>query len=204
MSTRLKICGITNPQDAAGCVELGVDLLGFNFYSGSPRYISFQESQAIIQEIPSTTKSVGIFVRPKRTDVSEAISQSGVDLVQLFEPEDFSDYAEISVPVIIVNRITEPMSLNFELNGAAMILLDTYTSGELGGSGEVFDWSLIPDSIPRDRLVLAGGITPENVQRAIDQVNPAVIDVASGAEISPGIKDLAKVKRLVEIVKGNS
>jgi phosphoribosylanthranilate isomerase len=203
VSTRLKICGITNPQDAAACVDLGVDLLGFNFYSGSPRFISFGDSHAIIQEIPSTTKSVGILVRPKRTDVIQAISQSGIDMVQVFEPEDFSDFSTIPVPVIIVKRIAESISQNFDLNGAAMILLDTYSSGELGGSGNAFDWSLIPDSIPRNHLILAGGITPENVQMAIDQVNPAVIDVASGAEISPGVKDLDKVRRLLGAVRGH-
>ena len=202
MSTRLKICGITNRQDAAACVDLGVDLLGFNFYSGSPRFISFENSHAIIQEILSSTKSVGILVRPKQTDVIQAISQSGVDMVQLIEPEDFSDFSEIPVPVIIVKRIAESISQNFELNGAAMILLDTYSPGELGGSGKAFDWLLIPDSISRDRLVLAGGITPENVKDALDKVKPAVIDVASGAESTPGKKDLEKVKRLIEAVKG--
>ena len=203
MSTRLKICGITNRQDATACVDLGVDLLGFNFYSGSPRFISIEGSRAIIQEIPSTTKSVGILVRPKRTDVIQAISQSGVDMVQLFEPVDFSDFSEIPVPVINVKRIAGSISQNFELTGAAMILLDTYSPGELGGSGNAFDWSLIPDSISRDRLVLAGGITLENVKDALDQVKPAVIDVASGAEIAPGKKDLEKVTRLLDIVRGS-
>jgi phosphoribosylanthranilate isomerase len=203
VSTRLKICGITNPQDAAACVDLGVDLLGFNFYSGSPRFISYENSHKIIQALPSTTNKVGLLVRPKRIDVLRAISQSGVDMVQLIEPEDFSDFSKIPVPVIIVKRITESVTQNFELNGAAMILLDTYTPAELGGSGKVFNWSLIPDSIPRNHLILAGGITPENVQMAIDQVNPAVIDVASGAEISPGVKDLVKVKQLIDAVRGH-
>ena len=201
MSTRLKICGITNQQDAITCAELGVDLLGFNFYSGSPRFISFKDARFIIQEIPSTTQSVGILVRPRLVDVLEAIEQSGVGVVQIFEPQDFSDFSQITVPVIIVKRIADTASDKYELNGAMMILLDTYTPGKLGGSGKVFDWSLIPDSIPRERLVLAGGITPDNVKDALDQVKPAVIDVASGAESAPGKKDLVKVKLLIEAIR---
>ena len=202
MSTRLKICGITTRHDATICADLGVDLLGFNFYSGSPRFISFEDAHSIIQDIPPTTKSVAILIRPKRLDVLDAIIKSGIDMVQIHEPEDFSDFSEIPVPVIFVKRISESILPTYEFNGTEMILFDTYTPGELGGSGKVFNWSLIPKEIPRNRLVLAGGINPENAQDALDQVNPAVIDVASGAEISPGIKDLAKVKRLVEIVKG--
>ncbi len=202
MSTRLKICGITNQQDAIACTELGVDLLGFNFYSGSPRFISFKDARFIIQEIPTTTQSVGILVRPRLVGVLEAIEQSGVEVVQIFKPQDFSDFSQIPVPVIIVKRIEDTASDNYELNGATMILLDTYTPGKLGGSGKVFDWSLIPDSIPRERLVLAGGITPDNVKDALDQVRPAVIDVANGAESAPGKKDMEKVKQLLNAIKG--
>ncbi|MEE9119649.1 MAG: phosphoribosylanthranilate isomerase [Calditrichia bacterium] len=201
MSTRLKICGIKNQQDATACIELGVDLLGFNFYSGSPRFISFENAHSIIREIPSATQSVGILVRPRLVDVLEAIEQSGVEVVQIFEPQDFSDFSQITVPVIIVKRIADTASDKYELNGAMMILLDTYTPGKLGGSGKVFDWSLIPDSIPRERLVLGGGISPDNVKDALDQVKPAVIDVASGAESAPGKKDLVKVKLLIEAIR---
>ena len=202
MSTRLKICGITYREDAIACANYGVDFLGFNFYSGSPRFISFRDARSIIQELPITTKSVAIIVRPKRIDVLDAIKKSGVDMVQIYDPQDFSDFSEIPVPVINVKRIDESISGTIDFNGAEMILLDTFTPGELGGSGKVFDWSLVPEAIPRDRLVLAGGITPENVQDALDLVKPAVIDVASGAESSPGKKDLAKVERLLDVVKG--
>lgn len=203
MSTRLKICGITNQQDATACAEHGVDLLGFNFYSGSPRFISFENAHSIIREIPSATQSVGILVRPRLADVLVAIKQSGVELVQIYEPQGFSDFSQIPVSVIIVKRIADTASDKYELNGATMILLDTYTPGKLGGSGSVFDWSLIPDSIPRERLVLAGGITPDNVKDALNKVKPAVIDVASGAELVPGRKDLEKVRRLLEAVREN-
>ena len=199
--TRLKICGITRREDALACAEYGVDYLGFNFYTGSPRFIAVQEARSIIQDLPTTTKSVAIVVRPKRIDVLEMITESQVDMVQIHDPLDFSEFSEIPVPVISAKRIGESISGTIELNGAEMILLDTYTPEKFGGSGKAFNWSLVPDSIPRDRLVLAGGITPENVQVALDQVKPAVIDVASGAEFSPGIKDLTKVKRLLDVIK---
>jgi phosphoribosylanthranilate isomerase len=140
-------------------------------------------------------------VRPKLNDVLHIIEKSGVGLVQIIEPQDFTEFSQIPVPVIITKRIKDTVTDTYELNGAYMILLDTYTSKELGGSGKIFEWSKIPESIPREHLVLAGGITPDNVKEALIQVRPAVIDVASGAEIEPGIKDLNKVKRLVEITK---
>jgi phosphoribosylanthranilate isomerase len=200
--TRLKICGITNLEDALACAKLGVDYLGFNFFDGSPRYISYKKASSIIKSLPRNIESVAILVRPRLIDVLDAIEKSGVDLVQIVEPQDFSDFSQIPVPVIITRRLKDSSSQSFELNGATMILLDTYSSNELGGSGNTFDWSIIPESIPRERLILAGGITPENVKKALIDVKPAVIDVASGAEIKPGIKDREKVKRLIEVIKG--
>jgi len=202
MSTRLKICGITNQTDANECAELGVDFLGFNFYPNSPRFISFEKTRNILCDIPSPTRSVGILVHPTFDDVQKTIEKSRIEMVQLIEPQEIFDFSIIPVPVIIVKRIADNASENYQLNGAEMILLDTFTPGELGGSGKVFDWSLIPDSIPRERLVLAGGITPDNVKEAVTLVKPAVIDVASGAESAPGIKDIEKVKMLIEAVRG--
>lgn len=203
MSTQLKICGITSLKDALDCAELKVDFLGFNFFSGSPRYISYEKANSIISRLPSQTKSVGILVRPKLIDIQDIIDRSGVELVQIMDPLDFEEFYQIPVPVIITRRISRTVSDTYELNGAQWILLDTYIKNELGGSGKKFDWSIIPKSIPRERLVLAGGITPDNVGEALVQASPAVIDVASGAEISPGKKDLKKVKRLLEVIKGN-
>lgn len=201
MSTRLKICGITSFNDAIACADLGVDYLGFNFFSGSLRYIYPGRARSIVQSLPQTIKSVAIIVRPKLSEVMDIVKQTGVDLVQIIEPVDFKDFYQIPVPVIITKRINEDMSEDYHLKGASMILLDTYTKNELGGSGKTFDWSLIPESIPRENLVLAGGITTLNIEEALIKVKPAIIDVASGAEIKPGIKDLEKVKRLVEIIR---
>jgi phosphoribosylanthranilate isomerase len=177
-----------------------VDYLGFNFYPGSPRYLSTEKAHEIIRTLPSQVQSVGIIVRPKLNDVLNIIKMSNITMTQIIEPQDFTNFSLIPVPVIAVQRINDMVSQTFQLNGAAMLLLDTYVPDELGGSGKKFDWSLIPDSIPREKLVLAGGITPENVAEAVTTVKPAVIDVASGAEISPGKKDITKVKRLIEVI----
>lgn len=201
MSTQLKICGITNQDDAKACYDLGVDFLGFNFFPESKRYIDYKKAASIIQFLPSDISSVGLLVRPKKNDVFNIIHKTGVQWIQIIEPQDFSDVSSFPVSVIISKRIKDSDRGTFKLNGAKMILLDSYTPNELGGSGKRFDWSLIPDQIPRDKLILAGGITPENVKAALDQVKPAVIDVASGAEIAPGIKDLDKVRKLVEAVR---
>jgi phosphoribosylanthranilate isomerase len=201
VSTRLKICGITSFNDAKACAELGVDYLGFNFFSSSPRFIFPKRASSIIQNLPQKIKSVAIIVRPKLSEVMDIIKQTGVDLVQIIEPLDFGDFYQIPVPVIITKRVNKGVSEEYNLNGASMILFDTYTKNELGGSGKIFDWSLIPESIPREKLVLAGGITPVNVEEALIKVKPAIIDVASGAEIKPGIKDLNKVRQLVAILR---
>lgn len=203
MATRLKICGITALKDAMACAELGVDFLGFNFFKGSPRYIKTDLAKSIIQNLPPEIQSVAIMVQPKFKDVTDVIEQSGIGWVQIIDPQDFIDFSNIPVPVIITKRIGNTITDNYELNGARMLLLDTFSHNELGGSGKIFDWSLIPDSIPRTKLVLGGGITPDNVKEALIKVNPAVIDVASGAEIKPGVKDLEKVRKLVKIIKGN-
>ena len=202
MPTKLKICGITNFDDAFACAELGVNFLGFNFFPESSRFISSEKAATIIRKLPPKIKSVGILVRPMLNEVIDIINESGVGWIQIIEPKDFSDFTKIPIPVIISQRIKYSVSQSFELNGAQMILLDTYSAQKLGGSGKTFDWSMIPANIPREKLILAGGITPDNVKSAIERVNPAVIDVASGAELSPGIKDMKKVRRLVEVVKG--
>ena len=201
MVSRLKICGITNQADALACVKAGVDMLGFNFYRSSPRFIPVPNACSIIDLLPSTVTSVGILVRPTLEEVLTIIATSGVNTVQLYEPQDIMDYSKIPVPVIIAYHVSDRFPGNIHNLFSDMILIDSFAADKMGGSGQVFDWSTVPDFIPRERLVLAGGINPDNIFDALHQVNPAVIDVASGAEIFPGKKDIAKVTQLVEAVK---
>ncbi len=199
MRTKLKICGFTNLQDAAAAADAGVDWLGFNFYKESPRYISPIEAGKIIKALNGSVKSAAILVRPSKDETLQIIEESGVDILQIYEPLGFTDLSQFSLHSIICYRI-DPQSLRQEypILNADMILLDSYSKNVLGGSGKAFNRDLIPDTIPRDKLVLAGGITPENISAALNTVNPAVIDTASGAESAPGIKDIEKIKKMVK------
>ena len=201
MTSRLKICGITTAPDARSCVSLGVDMLGFNFYRQSPRFITAGNTRSIVDQLPLTVITVGILIRPGLAEVLEILKTSRVSAVQIYEPKDFSDYSQIPVPVITAYRVSDRVPENISFTGSGMILIDSYSPNKMGGSGETFDWTIIPDTIPRDRLILAGGINPHNISDALNRVNPAVIDVASGAEISPGKKDLHKVEQLVKAVR---
>jgi len=202
MLTRLKICGITTKEDALMCVENGVNVLGFNFYPESPRYIEPIKAREIIQQLPFFVSSVGILVKPTLDAVKNTIQISGVNTVQIYQPVDFHDFREIEVPTIVAFRICREQSMeNFNYRGANMILIDSFSRETFGGTGKTFNWELIPSSIPREKLVLAGGITPYNVVSALEKVRPAMIDVASGAEKSPGVKDLKKVKELVYLIQ---
>jgi len=198
MSTKLKICGITRMEDAVQLAELGVDFLGFNFYPESPRYISPAAARDLILAVRHRCQTVGILVRPTRKTVQEVLEKSGVTLLQIYEPIDFQDYSDIPVPVIDCARISDPAIIPDPRRGAAYLLLDRFHPRQMGGTGQAFDWQRLPDHLPRSRLILAGGIHPGNIRQALEQVAPAVIDVASGAEHSPGVKDISRVLQLLE------
>ena len=204
MRTKLKICGITNFYDAQMAVGLGVHWLGFNFYEKSPRYIQPGEAARIIANLKHQVETVAVLVRPSRKDIETVLSQCQVDRLQIYEAVDVDDFSVFGLPVIDCYRLNPNEPLVINSNGAEMLLLDSYSEKVLGGSGKTFDWNQIPAEVPRDKLVLAGGITPENIAEALATVRPAVIDVASGVESSPGIKDAHKIKKLIsEIHKFN-
>ena len=200
MLTRLKICGVTSLEDALMLVDAGVNILGFNFYPGSPRYIPPNEAKNIGRQLPFFVTKVGILVKPTFIQTQKTIKAGGIDALQIYEPQDFKDYSEIQVPVIHVVRMgKEPEKIKL-LPGYDMILLDSFSAKQFGGTGETFEWKTIPDFLPANKLVLAGGIYPDNMKQALEQVRPAIVDVASGCEISPGKKDIKKVKNLVRQV----
>lgn len=201
MQCKLKICGITCLEDALTAAALGVDWLGFNFYPESLRYIAPEAAAKIITELPDRIHSVGILVKPRFCDVEKIVQISHVQRVQIYEPQDFSDLSRFSVPAIMCYRVNEsrPQDINWQL--ADMVLLDCFSSHSYGGFGKAFDWTTIPANLPREKLILAGGITSDNIQQALETVHPAVIDVATGAEISPGRKDPVKIATLLMIVR---
>ncbi len=200
MFTHLKICGITTLQDAMAAAQIGVTFLGFNFYAKSKRYISPEDAAQIIKALPPVVQTVGILVKPRLQDCLRAVEVSGVHFLQIYQPQDFEDFSVLPVPVIAAFRLQQGQKFNYRARGEHYVLVDAFTPTAFGGTGQTLDWWGIPKDIPRERLVLAGGITPENVLEALNTVNPAVIDVASGAEVFPGKKDAEKMKALQKAI----
>jgi phosphoribosylanthranilate isomerase len=203
MSTRVKICGITNPADAQVAVEVGADALGFIFYDRSPRFIPVKNAAEISRALPPYTLRVGVFVNPSEELVQRAIDECGLNLLQFHgdEPPEFcTQFGLMSMKAF---RIRDAGSLR-ELSKyqTDAWLLDAYASDTLGGTGEKFNWDLAVEAQkPGKPVFLAGGLTPENVAEAIQQVRPFGVDVSSGVESSPGKKDHAKVRAFINVAK---
>ena len=197
MYSRLKICGITNLDDALIVLEIGAHWLGFNFYLESPRYVDPVVVAKIIEEVKGLVECVGILVRPTLKQAIDIIKKTDVDRLQIYQPQDFDDLSKLDIPTVIAYQVDPDRKVNYDFMGAEMILLDSYSKNLPGGTGKAFNWALIPENIPKEKLVLAGGITAENIGEALRKVNPAVIDVASGSEKSPGIKDYEKIKKIM-------
>lgn len=198
MFTRLKICGITSLDDAFSAVNCGVDFIGFNFYPQSPRYISPSDAKKIIHRLPFYVQTVGIFVQADFEEIIKIVRDSGISAVQIHEPKEEIDFNSIPLPVILGLRLKKQIK-NFKLpDGVNMVLVDRFSTTQFGGTGETFNWQIIPEDIPKEKLILAGGINSENIETALKEINPAVIDVASGSEKMPGVKDPGKIKTLMQ------
>jgi phosphoribosylanthranilate isomerase len=200
-AVRVKICGITRLEDALEAVRLGADALGFNFWQGSKRYISPAAASALIARLPPFVTPVGIFVNQSEEEIVAAARDSGVRVLQLHGEESPDLCARLPLPVVKAIPVQAVKSLaalaSYEV---AAFLLDTPSRG-FGGSGQAFDWSLAQGVSEIAPIVLAGGLTPENVAEAIAAVNPYAVDVASGVERSPGVKDHEKMARFVRAAR---
>ena len=205
-ATRVKVCGITNLEDALLSVECGADELGFNFYKKSPRYISPKKASLITQQLPNSVLRVGVFVNESVEKILETAILVGLDVIQLHGDED-ADFIENllnrpSLSVIKAFRVGPDFSINeVAKNNADAILLDGYSLSERGGTGDKFDWEIAKTvSVAVPFLYLAGGLTPENVADAINQVHPYAVDVCSRIESEPGKKDPEKLRRFIAAV----
>jgi phosphoribosylanthranilate isomerase len=204
---KVKICGIGSLDEARAAQELGVDALGFNFWEHSPRYIVPAKAEAIIRELNPFVACIGVFVNERAERVREIQQQLGLGAIQLHGDES-PEYCEGLAPIKLIKafRVTEgfdPACVN-EYRVSA-ILLDAGVPGQFGGTGQSFDWRVALEVKQYGPLVLAGGLTAENVGEAIQRVRPSVIDVCSGVEAEPGRKDLQKMKRLMaEVERMNS
>jgi len=198
---KIKVCGITSLKDAEKAVDLGADALGFNFYPKSPRFITKVSAKDIIRLLPPFVTPVGIFVNETMDKIMEFMYFTGVRVLQLHGEETPEFCMRMSRPVIKAVRVAGPESLQgLPRYPVIAFLLDSATEG-YGGSGQTFDWNLAVEAKKFGKIILSGGLTPENVVEAIEKVRPYAVDVCSGVETAPGRKDHTRLKEFMEAVK---
>jgi len=204
MQVKLKICGIKNLDDAMAAVDFGADALGFVFFKESPRYISRDEAAKIIKQLPSFTTTVGVFVNETPDQIERIISLTGIDIIQLHgdEPPEMCDTSKRIIKAIRVRSLESLEPLKRYREKVSAFLLDTFTPGTFGGTGQKFNWDIALDAKQFGRIILAGGLTPDNVAEAVRYVRPYGVDVSSGVESEKGKKDLKKMKLFIERAKG--
>ncbi len=200
--TRTKICGITRPEDGLAAARAGADAIGLVFYARSPRNVSPAQAAGIGAALPPFVSRVALFVNPERGEVEAVLRQARPDVLQFHGEEPPGFCRAFGVPYLKAARVKPGVDL---LQFAALyadaqgLLLDAWSEGAHGGTGERFDWALIPPDLPRP-VVLAGGLHPGNVAQAIRAVRPWAVDVSSGVEAAKGIKDPAKIAAFIEEV----
>ncbi len=202
MRTRVKICGITRVEDALSVVKHGADAIGLVFYAPSPRNVSIEAAQAIIASLPPFVTTVGLFVNAGEDHIQHILAQVKLDCLQFHGDETPQQCAQINMPYFKAIRVkadTNLLQYAAEFNSAQALLLDTYSEAAVGGTGQVFDWKLIPKNIQMP-IILAGGLTPENVELAITAVRPYAVDVSGGVELGKGIKDDRKIADFMRAV----
>jgi phosphoribosylanthranilate isomerase len=202
---KVKICGITNLEDALAAVGAGADALGFNFYRKSPRYLTAREARLVVERLPAGVLCVGVFVNEDAEEVRRVMTEAGLGAAQLHGDES-ADYCRGLACGMTIKalRVGEGFDIaRVAQSGADAVLLDAFAGGAFGGTGRTFDWevarracSLVP------KLFLAGGLTPSNVADAVRAVRPFAVDVCSGVETAPGRKSPALVKKFIEAARG--
>jgi phosphoribosylanthranilate isomerase len=198
---RVKICGVTRAEDALAAVRLGADALGFNFWPGSKRHITAAAARGIIARLPPFVTPVGVFVNQLEGEMRALAAETGIQVFQLHGDEPPELCARLPLPVVKAIPVDQVRALSRLLSyEVSAFLLDTPSRG-YGGSGEPFDWSLAEGVSEVAPVILAGGLTPENVAAAVRAVRPYAVDVASGVESSPGVKDMARMSRFFAAVR---
>lgn len=199
---KVKICGITNFEDALLCEELGADALGFIFYDKSERYIEPQLAKDIIKRLLPFTIKVGVFVNESTEKINSISKSIGLNIVQLHGDEPQNVLSEIDLPVIKAFRIKQDFEFNI-LNQFTNcgFLLDTYSDSSLGGTGKTFDWNIIPEQY-RNKIILSGGVSSSNIQEIFSKIKPYAVDVSSSVEKYPGKKSAEKLTDFFYNLKG--
>lgn len=203
MKTRIKICGITRPEDARAAAAAGADAIGLVFYPKSPRAVTIEQAQAICAVLPPFVTVVALFVDAEHFEIEDVLAAVPVDLLQFHGSETPVQCNAYAVPYIKAIRMRDDADL-FEAvrqyDSARGLLVDTFDPNEAGGTGEIFDWDRVPDGLDTP-IILAGGLEPSNVGAAIQQLSPYAVDVSSGVEQSKGIKDADKIQAFMKAVR---
>ena len=203
MRTRIKICGITRPEDGLAAVRNGADAIGLVFYPPSPRAVNLAQAQEIVSLLPPFVTVVGLFVDEPRERLIQLLQSVRIDLIQFHGNESAAECDGYYRPWVKAIRMREGIdlpALEKTYAGASGLLLDAYQADRPGGTGTRFDWERIPPDMA-SRIILAGGLNPENIESAVSQVRPYAVDVSGGVEASKGIKDAVKIAAFIEGVK---
>lgn len=204
MRTRVKICGITRFEDAAAAISAGADAIGLVFYPGSPRHVTVSQAVGIASIAAPFVTVTGLFVNATESGIREVLSQVPLSLLQFHGEEPNNDCRRYDMPFIksiAMRPGTDCARIMMEYPDASGFLLDAWQPNTHGGGGKAFDWSAVPDDLPGS-IILAGGLTPENVAAAIRAVRPYAVDVSSGVESAPGIKSADRIKAFMKGVQG--
>lgn len=199
----VKICGITRPQDAERAVALGATAIGFIFWPSSPRRVELEAARSIASRLPASAMKVGVFVDPTADELSRAVRQVGLDAVQLHGSESPGVARGLDARVIKAIALgSADADLQIAQWTGTTLLLDAHDPVRRGGTGQVVDWDRAAEIARRHEVILAGGLNPANVAEAVRRVRPAGIDVSSGVEQTPGVKDLVKLAALFDALAG--
>jgi phosphoribosylanthranilate isomerase len=199
MRTRVKICGITRLDDALAAIGLGADAIGLVFYPPSPRAVTVEQAAAIVSQLPPFVTKVGLFVNASRAELSDVLERVPLDLLQFHgeeSPEACTGHGRPWIKAIRMHPSVDLEQMALDYVEASGLLLDTYQAGVPGGTGQTFDWDRIPRELA-SRIILAGGLNPQNVEQAICQIHPYAVDVSGGVEAAKGIKDAEKIAAFI-------
>ena len=203
---RVKICGITRVEDGLSCARLGADAIGLVFYAPSPRHVQVEQARAIMAALPPFITTVGLFVDAAPNEVQAVLAELPLDVLQFHGAEPADYCASFRRPYLKALRVKPGVDLvqyASAYRSAQALLLDAHVEGVAGGTGQVFDWGLIPRDLPLP-IILSGGLNSENVAQGIRRLQPAAVDVSSGVEATKGIKDVAKVAAFMQGVRNAS